>query len=97
LLFSLTTEGPFELWLRGGVGFLRNEYPNPAPGLDVPRRDDVWAWSVGVGRNLGWRAWLRADYRWEERDSNVPGFDVSTDGFIIQLGLGLFGPGPGAR
>jgi len=94
LVASLTTAGPFETWLRGGLGWLRNRYPNDAPGLSEPRRDRIFGWSVGVGRELGWRAWLRADYRRERRDSNVPGFDVRTDGFVIQLGLGLFGPGP---
>ena len=94
---SLTTPGPFATWLRGSVGFLRNNYPNDAPGLLEPRRDDIWGWTVGIGRNLGWRAWLRADYRREVRDSNVDAFDVTTDGFVIQLGLGLFGPGPGRQ
>jgi hypothetical protein len=95
VIVSLTAPGPFETWLRGGIGFLRNDYPNDAPGLGTPRRDDVLGWSLGIGRNLGWRAWARADYRHERRDSNVPGFDVTTSGFMIQVGLGLFGPGPG--
>ncbi len=94
---SLTAPGPFQTWLRGGVGFLRNDYPNDAPGFAEPRRDDIFGWSVGIGRNLGWRAWLRADYRREVRESNVDVFDVTTDGFIVQLGLGLFGPGPGQK
>ncbi len=94
---SLTLPGPFETWLRGGIGYLRNNYPNDAPGLLDPRRDDIWGWTVGIGRNLGWRAWLRADYRREVRDSNVEAFDVTTDGFVIQMGLGLFGPGPGRQ
>jgi hypothetical protein len=97
VLASLTTTGPLEVWFRGGIGFLRNAYPNDAPGLSAPRRDDIVAWSIGLGRDLGWRAWVRADYRREERESNVPGFDVTTDGFVIQLGFGLFGPGPAAR
>ena len=96
-ILSLTAPGPFETWLRGGVGFLRNAYPNDAPGLSEPRRDDIVGWSLGIGRNLGWRTWVRADYRWEKRDSNLPDFDLTTDGFVIQLGLGLFGPGPGQR
>src|SRR5574341_173253 len=94
---SLTTAGPFEPWLRGGVGFLRNNYPNDAPGLSEPRRDDLFGWTLGIGRTLGWRAWVRADYRRERRDSNLPAFDVSTDGFVILMGLGLFGPEPGHR
>jgi hypothetical protein len=94
LLASLTAPGPFATSLRGGVAFLRNAYPNDAPGLSEPRRDSIFGWSLGIGRELGWRAWVRADYRRERRDSNVPGFDITTDGFLIQLGLGLFGPGP---
>jgi len=94
ILASLTATGPLEFWLRGGVGVLRNAYPNDAPGLSEPRRDDILGWTVGIGRDLGWRAWVRADYRHERRESNVPGLDVTTEGFLIQLGLGLFGPGP---
>ncbi len=94
LLVSLTAPGPFESWIRGGLGWLRNDYPNDAPLLSEPRRDLIFGWSVGIGRNLGWRAWVRGDYRQERRDSNVPGYDVTTDGFVVQVGLGLFGPGP---
>jgi hypothetical protein len=49
---------------------------------------------VGAGREIGWRAWVRADYRRERRNSNLPGYDVTTDGFVVQLGVGLSGPGP---
>lgn len=97
VILSLTTPGPFETWLRGGVGFLRNAYPNDAPGLGQPREDDIVGWSLGIGRNLGWRAFVRADYRWERRDSNLPDFDLTTDGFVIQVGLGLFGSAPAQR
>jgi hypothetical protein len=96
-ILSLTAPGPFETWLRGGIGFLRNAYPNDAPGLGEPRQDDIVGWSLGIGRNLGWRAFVRADYRWERRDSNLPDFDITTDGFVIQLGLGLFGSAPAQR
>jgi len=43
---------------------------------------------------LGWRAFVRADYRRDRRESNVAGYDVTTSGFAIQFGVGLFGPGP---
>jgi hypothetical protein len=48
---------------------------------------------VGVGRQIGVKAWIRGDYRREKRTSNVPGFNVTTDGFLIQLGIGRLGPG----
>ena len=90
---SLSVPAPFEVWTRGSVGWLRNNYPNDAPGLGVPRRDDILGWTVGLGRQIGWRTWVRADYRRERRNSNLPGLDVTTDGFVVQLGVGLFGPG----
>jgi hypothetical protein len=58
-----------------------------------PRRDDIFGWTLGVGRQIGWRAWVRADYRHERRNSNLPGYDVTTDGLVVQMGVGLFGPG----
>ena len=91
---ALTVPLPFELWGRGSGTWTRNDYPNDAPSLSTPRRDDILGWTVGLGRQIGWRSWVRADYRRERRDSNLPGFDVTTDGFIVQLGLGLFGGGP---
>jgi hypothetical protein len=96
-ILSLTTSGPFQTWLRGGVGYLRNAYPNEAPGLGEARQDDIFGWSVGMGRELGWRGFVRADYRWERRDSNLPDFDLTTDGFVIQVGFGLFGSAPAQR
>jgi len=93
LVAAVAVPAPFEFWARGSVGFLRNNYPNDAPGLDVPRRDDILGWTVGLGRQIGWRSWLRADYRRERRNSNLPGLDVTTDGFVVQLGVGLFGSG----
>jgi hypothetical protein len=87
---SLDVPAPFALWARGSVGFLRNDYPTPDPMTGEPRRDDIWAWTAGMGRQLGWRTWIRADYRRETRRSNVPGYDVTTDGFVVQVGIGLF-------
>jgi hypothetical protein len=90
---ALTVPAPLGLLARGSVTWFRNQYPNDAPGLSTPRRDDILAWAVGVGRQIGWRAWVRADYRRERRDSSLPGFDLTTDGFTVQLGIGLFSPG----
>jgi hypothetical protein len=84
---------PLELWARGSVGYLRNSYPTVDPAIGEPRQDDIWMWSVGVGRQIGVKAWIRADYRREQRSSNIPGFDVTNDGFLIQLGIGRIGPG----
>jgi len=90
---SLTVPTPFETWTRGSVSWLRNDYPNDAAAVGEPRRDRVLGWTVGVGRAISWRAWVRADYRREKRDSNVPGYDVTTSGFVVQAGIGTFAPG----
>ena len=90
---SLTLAGPYQTSLRGSLSALRNDYPNAVAGLGAPRRDDILGWAIGIGRQLGWRAFVRADYRRERRNSNLPGYDVTTSGFVVQLGVGLFGPG----
>ncbi len=76
---------------RGSVQWLRNDYPNPAEALGAPRQDRVLGWSAGLGRTLGARSWLRFDYRRERRDSNLPGFDVTTHGFAVQFGISAAG------
>jgi hypothetical protein len=90
---ALTVPAPFETWARGSVSWLRNGYPNDAGGLGEPRRDRVLGWTAGVGRAIGWRAWVRADYRRETRESNLPGYDVTTSGFVVQAGIGSLAPG----
>jgi hypothetical protein len=92
---SLDVPVPFGLWARGSGLFLRNSYPTVSTTEGVKRRDDLWAWTLGVGRELGWRTWVRADYRCESRHSNLPGFDVTTDGFVVQVGFGRFSQGAG--
>jgi hypothetical protein len=90
---SLNVPAPFELWAQASVQLVRNDYPTAASSTGEPRRDDIRVWTAGMGRQLGWRTWIRADYRRETRRSNVPGYDVTTDGFVVQLGIGLFAPG----
>ena len=88
---ALNVPFPLETMARGSVTWFRNDYPNPAETLGVPRRDDILGWTAGLGRQLGSRSWLRFDYRRERRDSNVPGFDVTTDGFSVELGISATG------
>jgi len=94
IVATLSVPAPGQFWARGSLGWLRNGYPNDAPGIAAPRRDDILGWTLGLGREIGWRAWARVDYRRERRNSNLAGFDVTTDGFVVQLGVGLFGQGP---
>jgi hypothetical protein len=88
---ALNVPTPFQTAARGSLSWLQNDYPNPAESLGVPRRDRIRGWSAGIGRQLGARSWLRFDYRRDRRDSNLPGFDVTTDGFTVQLGVSATG------
>jgi hypothetical protein len=87
---GMTFSLPWELSLRGSVLRIWNRYRLPATAIGVPREDDIFGWSFGLSRSFGPRAFLRADYRRDRRDSNLPGFDLETHGFVVQLGLGLF-------
>jgi hypothetical protein len=82
-----------ELTLSAGAGYHWNEYQTTASALGEPREDRILGWSIGLGRTLTRRAFVRADYRREERDSNVDEFDVTIHSFVIQVGLGFFGGG----
>jgi hypothetical protein len=87
---GVTVPLPWELSLRGSAVQVWNRYRLPAAAIGAPREDDIFGWSVGLGRSFGRRAFLRADYRRDHRNSNLPGFDLQTHGFVVQLGLGLF-------
>ncbi|HET7745668.1 MAG TPA: outer membrane beta-barrel protein [Vicinamibacteria bacterium] len=68
-----------------------NEY-RVASSLGPPREDEITSWSVGLGRSITRYAFLRVDYRDEERDSNLDAFDIDAQAVIVQLGIGVFGP-----
>lgn len=92
-VLGLTVPAPFETWVRGSLALFQNDYPTDAAGIGEPRRDQIVGWTVGIGRAISWRGWVRADYRRERRTSNVPGFDVTTSGFVVQVGFGHHGTG----
>lgn len=75
--------------LNGTVAVQWNRYAVPASGTGVPREDRLSAWSVGLGRSITGRAFLRVDYRRERRDSNIDPLDNRTGGLIVQLGADL--------
>ena len=85
---------PLSFVFHGAFGGQVNSYRVPAAGLDVPRRDEIWAWSVGLGRALSRWAFLRADYRRERRNSNLPAFQTQAHLFMVQLGIGFLGSTP---
>jgi hypothetical protein len=85
---------PLSLVFHGALGGQVNSYRVPATGLDVPRRDEIWEWSVGLGRALSRWAFLRADYRRERRNSNLPAFQTHAHLLMVQLGIGFVGSTP---
>jgi hypothetical protein len=82
---------PFSTTLRIGVGYQWSDYRTDASGLGEPRADRIFAWYVGASRSFGEHISLRADYRHDRRQSNLPGFSFTTDAVVVQLGLGWFG------
>ena len=85
---------PFSLVFHGAGGWQRNDYRVPAAGLAVPRQDELWSWSVGAGRALTRWSFLRVDYRYDRRDSNLPAFQTDGHLFMVQLGIGMLGATP---
>jgi hypothetical protein len=85
---------PLSLGFHAAVGGQVNSYRVPAAGFDFPRRDEIWAWSAGLGRALSRWAFLRADYRRERRNSNLPAFETHAHLFMVQLGIGFLGSAP---
>jgi hypothetical protein len=85
---------PLSLVAHATVAGQVNSYRVPATGFDFPRRDEIWNWSVGIGRALSRWAFLRADYRRERRNSNLPAFQTHAHLFMVQLGIGFLGSTP---
>ena len=81
---------PGSLALEAGAGYHRNDYRTVASSIGVPRRDAIRGWTVGLGRPFTRRAFIRADYRRDRRDSNIDAFDSRSNALTVQLGLGLF-------
>jgi Putative beta-barrel porin 2 len=88
---ELDLPGPLSLVLRLAAGYHWNDYRTPAADTGSPRRDTLWDGAVGLARSLSRRAWVRADYRRERRNSEIDAFDVTTDALTIQVGIGFVG------
>ena len=82
---------PWSLSANGAIGYQENVYKTVTTSIGVPREDSILGWTFGLSRPVGSFGFLRADYRRDRRRSNLPGYDITTDGFIVQMGVGLFG------
>lgn len=90
-LAELDIPVPAALVLRVAAGYHWNDYRTPAIALSEPRRDRIWEGAIGLARPLTRRAWVRADYRRERRNSNLDAFDVRTQALTVQVGFGFLG------
>jgi hypothetical protein len=88
---ELDVPGPLSLVLRLAAGYHWNDYRTPAADTGSPRRDTMWDGAVGLARSLSRRAWVRADYRRERRNSELDMFDVTTNALTVQVGIGFLG------
>jgi hypothetical protein len=85
---AVTAPVPLGLSARAAAAYQWNTYRVDEASIGEPREDTILGWAVGLGRSFGLRIHMRADYRRDRRRSNVPGLDVTTDGFIVQFGIG---------
>ena len=88
---ALDFQLPLRFSARAGGGRLWNDYQAVTLEIGGPRRDRIWAWTAGLGRELTRWAFLRADYIDERRDSNVNRFDSHNHTLVVQFGVGFFG------
>jgi hypothetical protein len=85
---------PAELQLRCGLGYQWNDYRTAASEIGRPREDRLLGWQVGLRRPVRPNLLLSADFRREERRSNVDTFDTDANRFFFQLEWDLFGAPP---
>ena len=82
---------PLGLSVRFGGGYHWNAYPTVETAIGEKRRDRLYGWTAGVSRPLTRWSYLRVDYAWDRRESNIPGLDNESSLLLAQLGVGLFG------
>jgi hypothetical protein len=76
---------PWRLAVALTGAWLQNEYPLPAPGLDVPRRDRLLSLAGALGHPIGSHVNARVEYHWERRTSNLALFTYKTHVFLAQV------------
>jgi len=89
---SVTAPVPASLSLDAGLGYSWNGYRVDALEIGVPREDGIFSLYAGLRRRIGQKWWASAFYRRERRRSNLDAFDVTSDGVLLQVSWGLFGP-----
>ncbi len=82
---------PLSIQTRVGAGWQVNAYRVPVAEIGVPRRDELWGWSAGIGRSLTRWAFVRGDYRHERRTSNLLLFNTTSSVLVVSFGIGFVG------
>jgi putative beta-barrel porin BBP2 len=90
VLAVFTAPLPLSFSFSAGGGYHVNRYPTIATALGAPRHDEIVHWMAGIGRSISRWAFVRADYRRDQRDSNLDFYDQHTHAFYAELGLGFF-------
>jgi hypothetical protein len=85
---------PAALQLQAGLGYQWNDYRVVAESIGEPRADRIFALYVGLRRPIHRQLFVAANYRREQRRSNLDEFDTNTDGFFLQLEWDIFGNPP---
>ena len=75
-----------------GAGHHHNEYRVVSPEIGAPREDRMTSWMAGLGRPITDWVLVRADYRYEQRASNLDQFDTDGHALTVQLGVRLYRP-----
>jgi hypothetical protein len=75
-----------------GAGYHHNEYRVVSPEIGAPREDRLTSWMAGLGRPITDWVLVRADYRYEQRASNLDQFDTDGHAFTVQFGVRLYRP-----
>jgi len=81
---------PLSFSFSAGGGYHVNRYPTIATALGAPRHDEIGHWMAGIGRSISRWAFVRVDYRRDQRNSNLDFYDQHTHAFYAELGLGFF-------
>ncbi len=75
-----------------GASFQNNDYPElvfiDSMNQFVERDDDISSIKAGMGLYLHERASIRVNYRYEDRDSNIPYFCYTNNVYIIEANIG---------
>jgi len=87
---TIDAQLPAGLSARAGGGYHWNSYRTVSSSLGAPRDDRIYGWTAGLSRPLNRWSYVRADYAWERRESNVPSFNNESTTLLVHLGIGMF-------